>query len=146
MSRSNAAAINRRVNVPAATQNGNNSKTTNTSSNSQPSQPSQPSGFTLPQVISVIDNRLITLERFMRETKENSLSIPRTSQVSNNENNIQYNIQEKQNFATVDSVSITDFNTFINEFNSRFELFAHEISELKDIVRFLVGAVNNFFA
>jgi len=133
MSRSNAAAINRRVNVPTANQPGNTLKPTNTTTNAQINNTSQPSGFTLPQVISVIDNRLITLEKFMRETTQNQLS----NIISNNEtnqNNVQYNIQEKQNFNTIESVSISDFNLIVNEFNNRFELFAHEISEMKDIV------------
>jgi hypothetical protein len=138
MSRSNAAAINRRVNIPSASQPGNNSKPGYTPSNSQTSQTSQPSGFTLPQVISVIDSRLITLERFMRESKHNPSPlynpdiIPDTT--TKTENNIQYNIQEKHNFNTIETVSVTDFNTIINEFNSRFELFAREIAEMKDIV------------
>jgi glutaredoxin-related protein len=122
MSRSNAAAINRRVNVPA-TQSGNNLKSANTLS-VQPS--SQPSGLTLPQVINVIDNRLVVLEKFMRETKQN----PGSGFSSTNE----INIQEKTNFNTIENVSVNDFNNIINEFNSRFELFAQEISEIKDIV------------
>jgi len=134
MSRSNAAAINRRVNIPTANQGGNIKHVSATSINQPPpSNVQQSSGFTLPQVISLIDTRLVTLEKFMRESKENSLS----NQVSNsdyNQNNIQYNIQEKQNFSAIENVSVSDFNTIINEFNSRFELFAHEISEMKDIV------------
>jgi hypothetical protein len=134
MSRSNAAAINRRVNMPTANQGGNIKPVSATSINQlPPSNMPQTSGFTLPQVISLIDTRLVTLEKFMRESKEN----PLTNQVSNsdyNQNNIQYNIQEKQNFTAIESVSVNDFNTIINEFNSRFELFAHEISEMKDIV------------
>jgi len=121
MSRSNAAAINRRVNVPA-TQSGNNLKSTITPS-TQPS--SQPSGLTLPQVINVIDNRLVVLEKFMRETKPNPSSV-----FSSNE----FNMQEKSVFNNNENVSVNDFNNIINEFNSRFELFAQEISEIKDIV------------
>jgi hypothetical protein len=121
MSRSNAAAINRRVNVPA-TQSGNNLKSTNTSSLPQNQ---QPSGLTLPQVINVIDNRLVVLEKFMRETKQNTVST-----LSYNESNM----QEKPIFNNIDNVSINDFNNIINEFNGRFELFAQEISEIKDIV------------
>lgn len=134
MSRSNAAAINRRVNMPTANQGGNLKTVSATSVNQSPqSNIQQPSGFTLPQVISLIDTRLVTLEKFMRESKENSLSNP-VSNSDYDQNNIQYNIQEKQNFTAIESVSVNDFNTIINEFNSRFELFAHEISEMKDIV------------
>jgi hypothetical protein len=120
MSRSNAAAINRRVNVPAA-QSGNNLKTTNTTSVNQNQ---QPSSLTLPQVINVIDNRLVVLEKFMRETKQNPVS------VSYNDTSM----QEKNSFNAIENVSINDFNNIINEFNSRFELFAQEITEIKDIV------------
>jgi len=154
MSRSNAAAINRRVNIPSTSQSVNNLKPGYTPSNSQPSTPSQtsqasqasqPSGFTLPQVISVIDNRLITLERFMRDSKQNPSppvynpdiippNPPNPDAATKTENNIQYNIQEKHNFNAIESVSVSDFNTIINEFNSRFELFAREIAEMKDIV------------
>jgi hypothetical protein len=130
MSRSNAAAINRRVNIPTANQPGNSKPSSATSFNQPQTNIQQPSGFTLPQVISLIDSRLVTLEKFMRESKENPLS----NNDFNQNNNIQYNIQEKQNFSAIESVSVSDFNTIINEFNSRFELFAHEISEMKDIV------------
>ena len=119
MSRSNAAAINRRVNIPAA-QTGSNIKPTGTNSVIQPQQP-----LTLQQVISVFDNRIMLLEKFMIETKQIS-----TTNTTPSENNV----QEKTNFNTMDLVSINDFNTIISEFNNRFELFAHEIAELKDIV------------
>jgi hypothetical protein len=137
MSRSNAAAINRRVNVPAA-QTGSNIKPTGTNSVIQPQQP-----LTLPQVISVFDNRIMLLEKFMIETKQISTTNTTPSesnvQATPSESNVQAtpsekNLQEKTNFNTMDHVSINDFNTIISEFNSRFELFAHEISELKDIV------------
>jgi len=134
MSRSNAAAINRRVNVPAA-QSGNNSKPSFTSPSTPSENQKQPqSGLTLPQVISVFDNRLIVLEKFMNETKLN----PITNNVSNEPNNQttlnQINIQENSNFNAMEHVSVNDFNTIINEFNNRFELFAHEISDLKEII------------
>jgi predicted transcriptional regulator len=126
MSRSNAAAINRRVNVPAA-QSGNNIKPSYNPNTSQQTNNPQPSGFTLPQVITVIDNRLVALEKFMRESKQNT-------NIHNNEHAFNYEIQEKQNSNSINNVSINDLNSIINEFNSRFELFANEISELKDIV------------
>ena len=135
MSRSNAAAINRRVNVPAA-QSSNISKPSVTIPQTQ-TQPQ--TGLTLPQVISVFDNRLILLEKFMNETKTNL-----TNNIRTNVDIIQHlpldnatptnGSQEKANFNSIEHVSINDFNTIINEFNSRFELFAHEITDLKDIV------------
>lgn len=121
MSRSNAAAINRRVNVPAA-QNGNSFKPSIANSVTQPQQPSV---LTLPQVISVFDNRIMLLEKFMSEAKQTPIT---------NTTSSENNVQEKPNFNNIEHVSINDFNTIIGEFNSRFELFAHEIADLKDIV------------
>jgi len=126
MSRSNAAAINRRVNIPAAQSNSNlkpgqpvpgSVQTTN----KPVSAPAQQTGFTLPQAISVIDNRLVALEKFMRETQNNQLST------------IQYKIQETTQ--SVDPSIKHDFiNHMVEEFNERFSIFAQEISEMKDIV------------
>jgi hypothetical protein len=143
MSRSNAAAINRRVNVPAA-QTGNSFKPSIANSVTQPQQPSV---LTLPQVISVFDNRIMLLEKFMIEAKQTPITNTTSSennvqpnvQPTSSENNVQTtpsekNVQEKPNFNTIEHVSINDFNTIIGEFNSRFELFAHEIADLKDIV------------
>jgi len=146
MSRSNAAAINRRVNVPAA-QTGNNLKPSVVNSTIQPQQP--PSVLTLPQVISVFDNRIMLLEKFMSEAKQPPMTTSENTvqpapvencvQPAPVENNVQpapveNNVQPKSNFNSFEHVSINDFNTIISEFNSRFELFAHEISDLKDIV------------
>jgi len=72
-------------------------------------------GLTLPQVISIIDKRLIQLETFMKSSKE----------------------QNTQNNATVETSSNSfneQFNQIISEYNSRFELLAEEIGNLKDIV------------
>jgi hypothetical protein len=151
MSRSNAAAINRRVNVPTA-QTGNSFKPSVTN----PITPQQPpSALTLPQVISVFDNRIMLLEKFMSEAKLNPVeNNVQPAPVENNvqpvpvetnvqparvENNVQpapveTNVQTKSNFNSIEHVSINDFNTIISEFNSRFELFAHEISDLKDVI------------
>jgi hypothetical protein len=126
MSRSNAAAINRRVNVPAAQLKpgqpaSSNTATLNAQNNVQP--PQQPSGFTLPQVISVIDTRLVTLEKFMRETQSRPVS---------QEAPIQYKIQEGSGESH--GVTPEQINHIINEFNDRFSIFAQEIAEMKDIV------------
>jgi len=133
MSRSNAAAINRRVNIPAAQSNSNlKPGQTASQSNSKPvvSAAPQQTGFTLPQVISVIDTRLVTLEKFMRETKNHQVNqgLP-----------VHYKIQETSQIEQADEktenvISIDFFNQVIDEFNERFSLFAQEISEMKDIV------------
>jgi hypothetical protein len=133
MSRSNAAAINRRVNIPAAQSNSNLKPGQPVSqSNSKPVAPVAPqqTGFTLPQAISVIDTRLVTLERFMRETKNNQII---------QDSPVQYKIQETSQIERVaerseTGISIDFFNQVVDEFNERFSLFAQEISDMKDIV------------
>lgn len=115
MSQSNAAAIKRRVNVPSGpSQNANGNigaKLTNTIG---PSNGPSQTGFTLPQVIAVIDNRLTVLEKKMINGVSGSI-----------ENNV---------VGSEDSVSVTDFSNIVDEFNSRFAMFADEINEMKDIV------------
>lgn len=66
------------------------------------------SGLTLPQVISVIDNRLINLENFMKESKSSSdKSVDFQSEVP---------------------------SEFIEEVQTRFDILAKEISDLKDVI------------
>ena len=80
-------------------------------SSSNPQNPvPKPTGLTLPQVITVIDNRLIALESFVKESKQ-----PASTSVS---------------FEDVTSFS----NEFMNEMQTRYEILAQEIGELKDIV------------
>lgn len=83
-----------------------------TPSNSQNSVP-KPTGLTLPQVITVIDNRLIALETFVKDSKQN-----------------------ENNKMISPSVSFDDngMNEFMNEIQTRYEILAQEIGELKDIV------------
>jgi len=72
------------------------------------------SGLTLPQVINVIDNRLIVLETFMKESKQKPV----------------------QPSTTISSPTFNDAisNDFMNEIQTRYEILAQEISELKHIV------------
>ena len=69
-------------------------------------------GLTLPQVISLLDTRLIKVETFIKD-KSDSLLQP----VSNNNN---------------DSLMIN--SEILSDFNNRFEILAEEINNLKDIV------------
>jgi len=105
MSKANASAKNRRA------FNGNPPPI----SNNQP-QPEQAQGFTLQQVISVIDRRLLNLESFMTESKENT--------------GRQIVSDSSQQPPLMDN-SITDI---LNEFNNRFDIIAEEVGTLKDIV------------
>ena len=77
------------------------------------------SGLTLPQVISVIDTRLIVLETFMKESKvatnsttDNKVSSPST----------QVQVQGPET------------NEIMEEMDTRFDILAREIADLKDIV------------
>ena len=83
------------------------------------SQQSQPTGLTLPQVIALIDSRLIKLENFMnqKEYTNNPMIQPTFNQGNSNINEENSNISE-----------------IINEFQQRFLILAEEINTLKDTV------------
>jgi hypothetical protein len=67
-------------------------------------------GLTLPQVISVIDNRLIALENYVKESKS-----------------------EKPENKTLDVISELPAD-FVEEIETRFNMLAREISDLKDVI------------
>ena len=71
-------------------------------------------GLTLPQVIALMDRRLINLERFAKETKETPLTTNSSTQ----------SLPEQMAMPT----------DLLDEFNNRFELLATEINNMKDIV------------
>ena len=75
-------------------------------------------GLTLPQVISVIDRRLVTLEAFMKDTKESPTS-PVAPVVS-----------EDADEAGV--IVPSEFNSFVDEINNRFQLLAEELETMKN--------------
>ena len=81
----------------------------------KPSQPVAPqanasAGLTLPQVIQLVDARLIKLETYVKSQNEK----PAATEVSN--------------------VSQEKFDAIHKEFNEKFEMLAEEIADLKDIV------------
>jgi hypothetical protein len=78
----------------------------NTQSGYQTTMPSQNSGLTLPQVISLVDKRLITLEQFMKQQSSSSTG-----------NNVPSNI-----------------TAIVDEFNTRFTILAEEIDSIKNIL------------
>jgi len=109
MSRSNAAAIRRRV--TSVLNNPSTPAPTPTSSTTpiQPPTPivqERPTGLTLQQFISNLDKRVVSLEESLRTTS--------TTTSSNNTD--------------------SDISTLIDEFNSRFEMFATEIADMKDVI------------
>jgi hypothetical protein len=112
MSQANAAAIRRRVNpVNNAPGNSQQPQQSSNAAVATDSNNVNSGGLTLPQVIAVIDRRLINLETFMKESKTQPL----------------------QQTATV-SAAPDSLNELMEEYNHRFEIFADEIANMKDIV------------
>jgi hypothetical protein len=116
MSQSNAAAIKRRANagtVPLSAQTKPGVQPGSSSSLS--SNVNQP-GLTLPQVISLVDKRLIQLESFMTNI----------GKINN----------EKENDTKAVEMDVFDkiLQSLTEEINNRFEILATEVSSLKDIV------------
>ena len=124
MSRALASARARRANVttsePLATV-----RTSNTLQNDIPSQ----SGLTLPQVISLVDTRLVKLETFMKETKDSGGKSVRFEEQAITEYNP--NMQSNNEYNDQDGNTIEEI---LEDFNNRFMVLANEIAELKDIV------------
>ena len=123
---SNAAARKRRapqeVQTPSFLQQQNRQMTPpnagQISGTGAPSAGASPTALTLPQVINVIDRRIIALETFVKETKENSVSSNTNFNSNNGENDL-------------DTETI---NSILQEFSSRFDILAEEIGNLKDTV------------
>jgi hypothetical protein len=112
MSQANAAARKRRAGG-ASIQDG-----VAPVQNSQ-SQPPK-SGLTLPQVISLVDKRLITLETFMRESQNGASTSVSNASLSQSSKGL--------------SVSEDAVNQLADEFNSKFEMLAREMADLKDTI------------
>jgi hypothetical protein len=74
-------------------------------------------GLTLPQVIAVVDARLIKLETFMKETQTHA-QMPNKSVVQQVSAPAQAQVPE----------------SYLSEFDDKFEVLANEIADLKDIV------------
>ena len=112
MSQANAAARKRRAGG-ASIQDG-----VAPVQNSQ-SQPPK-SGLTLPQVIALVDKRLITLETFMRESQNGASTSVSNASLSQSSKGL--------------SVSEDAVNQLADEFNSKFEMLAREMADLKDTI------------
>lgn len=107
MSQANAAAIRRRANPI------NNTPTPGANPTQAQDQPNVNSaGLTLPQVIAVIDRRLINLETFVKESKAQPQQVTLSSVPENSD----------------------QFSELFEEYNHRFEVLADEIANMKDIV------------
>ena len=84
--------------------------------------PQGSAGLTLPQVISVIDRRLVTLETFMKETKENPTSI-----LMQQGEDVDGDGEEGAGV-----IVPAEFNAFVDEINNRFQMLASEIETMKN--------------
>lgn len=91
----------------------------------RPGQTPVPGGLTLPQVIAVVDARLIKLETFMKETQQSAGK----TQVQNVHASApaQSHVNSATNYNTVEKIDTS-------EFDEKFEVLANEIADLKDIV------------
>ena len=108
MSQANASAIKRRANInPSPPITG--ASTQNNAQISPKSTSSIAPGLTLPQVIELIDNRLIKLEKFMNDTGK-----PVSQEEPAALNNV--------------------FSEIIDEYNHRFEVLADELSTMKGVI------------
>jgi hypothetical protein len=108
MSQANAAARKRRAGGASLQDNGVPAQNNINQLNQPPK-----NGLTLPQVISLVDKRLITLETFMKDSQGGNQQI----QIEN-----------------AGSVSEDAVNQLADEFNSKFEMLVQELAELKDVV------------
>lgn len=82
----------------------------------------QPNGLTLPQVIALIDTRLIKLEKFMKDSSESGERTVRFTQDIVSSSDTSTNMDENE----------VDISAILDDFNSRFMMLAEEISSLKD--------------
>jgi hypothetical protein len=116
MSRAIASARQRRAGIEPAT----------TSSPKPVQQTPAANGLTLPQVISLVDTRLIKLEQFMKDSLENGRFVKSV-------NEIEVKDMDGNTVALEsDPAQLTDLNQILDEFNNRFVMLAEEIGQLKD--------------
>jgi len=143
MSASNAAAKKRRAMIPANSSDSipNIGGRPYTSSISTPPQrlnqppanqppanqpPANQQGFTLQQVISVIDKRLVSLEENINNRQTGNSNESVNTQAILPEEQSEFNKQANENFLMI--------NENLNEYDNRFDLLANEIADIKSIV------------
>jgi hypothetical protein len=119
MNNSNAAAKKRRAGIQP------NMPPPPPTSSQNPSQNINSTGLTLPQVIALIDRRLINLETFMKESKDPENTVTDSENPDGASNSIVMDVNE--------------FNHFVDEINQRFQVLAEEVNGLKDALLKLQG-------
>ena len=85
----------------------------------QQQQPPAGAGLTLPQVIALVDKRLVNLETFMKETKAQATKP---------------SVQPSVPMPSVPQPSAELDDALVEEINTKFELLATEVAELKDMI------------
>jgi hypothetical protein len=122
MSSSNAAAKKRRapasIEPPAPPPQNRMAQSPGPSMNSP--------GLTLPQVIALIDKRLVHLETFVVDSKKNGL----VQQVSAQQVSAQTSSVQQQGSTQPASMQLSQ----MDDFNTRFDALADEIANMKNIV------------
>jgi hypothetical protein len=78
-------------------------------------------GLTLPQVIALVDTRLIKLEKFMKDTLETGLPVV--------DSPLERSVSFAQDAVTGEETSVAEV---LQEYENRFMLLAEEIGQLKD--------------
>jgi len=121
MSQSLAAAKKRRAPIQPTEPAMTNRNMSPSNQNGQ-SMPSTQGGLTLPQVIQVVDRRLIVLETFMNDTRN-----------GNNKNMIS-TLNESEQDDNGSTELPANLAEIIEEFDKRYELLAEEIVNIKNIV------------
>jgi hypothetical protein len=141
MSASNAAAKKRRAMIPVNSAESmpniggrpytsTQPQATGGQRENQP--PTGQTGFTLQQVISVIDNRLVSLEKNVDEIKKHpglasvGGGTATTTQAILPSEQEEFNKQANENFQLI--------NDNLTEYDNRFEILANEIADIKTIL------------
>ena len=101
-------------------QQGYGQQSQSQSQQQQQQQQAPASGFTLPQVIALIDKRLVTIERQVVDLKD---TLPPGDAA----------MYQHEQFAQ-DKVSIDDFQIVLKEFNDKFEMLADEFANYKNSI------------
>jgi hypothetical protein len=81
----------------------------------QPAAPNMTTGLTLPQVIAVVDKRLISLETYVKDQQEQNANAFSSEGES-------------------DKLLAEEFRGMVDEYNARFDIIADEIAGMKDLI------------
>lgn len=123
MSAANAAAKKRRSVIPSSSSSSEQSFSLPPP---QQPQPQSNASFTLPQVIAIIDNRLVNLEKGMNEIKQST-----TDAIKSVETQMSVIVQNETHHNQVEEPAVNESESELFE---QFDLLKTEFTELKNIV------------